>query len=114
MSENTAPQRPTAVVGEGRLFAVSFDGKLDSGEALTGTPTVTEVTTSDLTIANKAVSTSDLTINHKTVTTGRAVQFLVSGHLVANSPYTVRISCATDSSPAQTVKGKLKFNVEAE
>lgn len=113
MAANTARERPTVVVGEIRLFSVSFDDKLDSGESLTGTPTVVEETTTDLTITNKAVSTSALTINNKSVAAGRAVQFKVTGFLVANSPYTILITCGTDSDPDQTVKGRVKFEVEA-
>ena len=112
MAENTAKERLTAVVGETRLFSVSFDGKLDSGELLTGTPTVVEVTTSDLTISNKAVNVAALSINHETVAIGKAVQFKVSGQLAASSPYTILITCGTDSDPAQTVKGRVVFKVE--
>ena len=113
MAANTARERPTAVAGETRLFSVSFENKLDSGELLTGTPTVAEETTTDLTISNKVVSTAALTINHRSVAIGRAIQFKVSGFLVANSPYTILITCGTDSDPAQTVKGRVKFAVEA-
>lgn len=109
MGQNTANEVPTLAVGETRLFSVSFDNKLDAGELLTGTPTVAEQTTSDLTIANKVVSTAALTINSVSVSAGRAVQFKVSGHGVTNSPYTLKITCGTNSSPAQTVIGYVKF-----
>ena len=113
MGANQALERPTVVVGEVRLFSVSFDNKLDSGESLSGTPTVAEVSTSDLTIANAAVNTAALTVNNKSVAIGKAVQFKASGWTVANSPYTIRITCGTDSTPAQTVKGDVVFDVEA-
>lgn len=58
--------------------AVDFTDMLDAGEALTGTPTVVEVTTSQLTLDNKAVSTGALTINNRAVAIGDAVQFRVS------------------------------------
>lgn len=109
---NTAPQQPTLAVGETRLFSVSFAGKLSTSETLTGTPTVTEQTTSDLTIANKAVSTTALTIDGETVAIGEAVQFTVAGQLAANSPYTVAITCGTTSTPAQTLKGYVTFLVD--
>ena len=114
MGANTAPQRPVAVPGETLLFAVSFDGVLDSGELLTGAPTVVEQTTSDLTFANETVSTAALTINHQTVAIGKAVQFKVIGHLVANSPYTLAITCSTDSTPAQTKIAYAVFSVETQ
>ena len=113
MGKNTALDRPTFMVGETQLCSVSFDDKLDSGESLSGTPTVAEVSTSDLTFANEAVSTSALTINHKSVAAGRAVQFKVTEFGTTNAPYTVRITCATDSTPARTVKGEVVFEVEA-
>ena len=87
---------------EERLVSVSLAGKLDSGELLTGTPTIVEVTTSDLTLANKAVSTAQLTISGRTVAIGQAVQFKVSGG-TAGTTYTIRITVTTDSTPAQTL-----------
>lgn len=104
---STAPQRPNAAVGSTRNVAFSFSGELDSGELLTGTPTITEDTTSDLTIANKAVSTAALTINDITVPIGEAVQCNVLGFDAANFPYTLNISVGTDASPAQTLIGSL-------
>jgi len=100
-------------VGETNLFAVSFAGVLDSGESLTGTPTVAEQTTSDLTItdladgANQAtVNTAALTIHGTTVAIGDALQFKVSGQKTTGSPYTLKLTVSTDSSPAQT---KVKY-----
>ena len=87
-----------------RNVAVSFDNVLESGEALTGTPTVT-ISPTGPTIDNKAVSSESLTINGETVTTGRAVQFRISG-VTAGTKYTITISCETDSTPAQTVDGE--------
>lgn len=112
MSDNTAPELPTAAVGEVNLYSVSFAGVLDTGESLTGTPTVAEQSTSDLTISNVSVSSSALTINGKTVAAGEAVQFKVSGQLTANSPYTLKITVGTDSTPAQTKVKYVKFKCE--
>jgi hypothetical protein len=109
---NTAPQQPTLAVGETRVVSVSFAGKLSDSETLTGTPTVTEQTTTDLTIANKAVSTAALTIDGETVAAGEAVQFSVSGQLAATGSYTIAITCGTTSTPAQTVKGFVTFLVD--
>ena len=112
MSLSTAPQRPVAVVGETNNFSVSFAGRLDSGEVMTGTPTAVEQTSSDLTISNVAVNTAALTINDISVAIGNAVQFKVLGQLVANTPYTVKITAGTDSTPAQTKVGYVIFKVE--
>ena len=111
MSDNTAPERPTLAVGETRNFAVSFAGVLDSGETLTGTPTIAEVTTTDLTIGSKLVSTTALTINGVSVAAGLAVTFSVTGQLVTHTPYTIKITVGTTSTPAQTLVKYVTFSV---
>jgi hypothetical protein len=93
---------------------VSFVGQLDSGELLTGTPIVEEVTTTDLTIANKAVNTAALTINDKTVAIGKGVTFTVADHLASGSPYTIAITVSTGASPAQTLKALVIFTAVSE
>lgn len=113
MSTNTAPQRPTLAVGETRLFSVSFVDVLDSGETLTGTPTVVDNGTSGtLTIASASVNSTALTILGESVAIGQAVQFKVSGQALASSPYTLKITVSTTSSPAQTLVRYVKFTVE--
>ena len=109
MAETTAPQVPVLAVGEVRNFAVSFVGALDTGELLTGTPAVAEQNTTDLTITNKAVNTVALTINGQSVAIGQAVQFRVAGQLVAHSPYAIKITVGTTSSPAQTLVKYVEF-----
>lgn len=113
MTRKTAPQRPLAVVGEINNFAASFAEMLDPGELLASIISVDEVTTSDLTIDNEVVSTAALVIFGTSVPIGMAVQFNVAGHLVANQPYTVRITIWTDSTPAQRKVRDLIFLVEA-
>ncbi len=110
---STALEKQTKLVSEVRNVAVSFVGKLDSGEKVTGTPTVTEVDTSDLTISNVAVSTAALTINDKSVAIGEAVQFRVSGGLAGVS-YTLRVTAASDATPAQTLIVNTILNVAAD
>ena len=111
-----APQRNTKTVSEVRNVAVSFSGKLDSGELLTGTPTVTEVDPSSpqaLTFSNIAINTAILTINDIPTPIGEAVQFKVSGG-VANAVYVIKIMCGTDSTPAQTLYGTITLRVRAD
>lgn len=110
---NTAPQRPKAVVGGIYNFAASFVGSLDSGELLTGTPTIVEVSTTDLTIVNKTINTAALTINQRTVPIGMAVQCSITGHQVTGSPYKLKITGATDATPAQSIPKYVIFPVEA-
>lgn len=98
----------TATISEGATdtAAVSFDKWLDSGE-LVASVTVTEVTSTDLTITNKAVSTAALTINGKSVAIGRAATFSLSGQSASASNtdgtglYRIRVTPTTDSTPAR-------------
>jgi hypothetical protein len=73
------PQRHTKTPTETRNVAVDLFGKLDAGEILTGSPTVEEQMTGDLTIMNATINTLQLRINERQVGLGEAVQFRVSG-----------------------------------
>lgn len=94
-------QRPRISAGDTDVAAIDFTPYLDSGELLTGTPTVVEVTSTDLTLANKAVSTAALTIDGNSVAAGAAVQFKVSGQ-VASKTYRIRVTATTDATIART------------
>jgi len=111
-----APQRPYKSISGIRNVAISFSDMLDVGELLTGTPIVTEVSSSaspntDLTISNKVISTASLTINDVVVPIAEAVQFSITGGLVANSPYSITVSIGTDSTPTQTLIGTVVLTV---
>ncbi len=109
---NTAPQRRTKTVGETRNVAVSFVGVLDSGELLTGTPAVVEVTSADLTLTNKAVNGSSLVVNGETCLAGQVVTFTVAGG-VADTDYQIRITATTNASNAQTLQATVRLRVKA-
>ena len=104
---------PKKRVSEVRNVSISFAGLLDSGELLSGTPTIVEVTTTDLTLTNKVISTAILTINDISVPVAEAVQFSVSGG-TAGKTYKIRISCATNSTPAQTLYDEITLPVVAD
>lgn len=111
-----APQRHIKTALEVRNVAVSFSGMLDEGELLTGTPTVVDNSPPSpeaLTFSNIAVSTTALTINGISVPAGEAVQFSLSGGVV-NTAYTIKISCGTDATPAQTLYGSIDIRVKAD
>ena len=121
----TAPGEHVTMEGEEHLYAVSFDGNLRSGEVLNGTVgagtlTVEELATSDLTITNRNVNTAALTIKdpltgvEQTVAEGKAVQFFLTGQLLATGRYTILITCKTDSTPARTIKGKINIRVASD
>lgn len=109
-----APQLQSKTISEEGNAAVSFSGKLDSGEVLNGPPAAAEQTTSDLTISNVAINTSILTINNISVPVGEAIQFKVTGGNISNSPYTIVINCNTDSSPSQLKYVTIKLDVVAD
>jgi len=108
-----APQIHTKTVSEERNIAFAFDDVVDSGELLTGTPTIVEVTTTDLTITNKVVSTAELTIDGIATPTGEAVQCHITGG-TADTTYEILITVSTDSTPAQELNGKFVLKVIAD
>ena len=101
MPASTSPEIRFITSGETRNVAVDMTGKLDSGETLTGTPTVT-VSPTGPTLSNKAVNTSTLVINGSSVTAGYAIQFKITG-ATAGTLYTITCTCGTTSTPAQTL-----------
>lgn len=94
---------------ETRNVAVSYADKLEAGELLTGTPTITD-STGDLTLSNKVVSTGSLTINGVSVAAGAAVTFTVAGG-TASTTYDIRIQCGTDATNAQTFDDHVQIEV---
>jgi hypothetical protein len=91
-------------------------GKLDAGELLTGTPTVTQHSSvpSDataLTLASKAVNTATIEINGRDCLAGEAVQFTATGG-DADAKYVVSVKCSTDATPAQTLEAFVVIRVE--
>ena len=106
-----APQINVKGVNETVNSSVSFVPRLDTGESLTGTPTVTEQVTSALTIDNVALSTATMTINNVSVASGKAVRMRVAGG-VANVNYDIQCLVNTDATPAQTLEGYIRLRVE--
>ena len=99
----TLPQLHQIGAGETRNVAIDLKSELDSGELLTGAPTITEQVTTDLTLSNKSVNTAQITVNDRTVAIGEAVQFSVTGQN-DGTDYAILISVGTDSTPAQTIE----------
>jgi hypothetical protein len=102
-----APQVHELSTSETRNVAVDMRGKLDGTEVCTGAPTITEVTTTDLTLTNKAVSTAELAINGDAVPIGQALQFTVAS--AATGTHYVDLVCGTNAS--QTVAGRVTISV---
>lgn len=110
-----APQRQEKTVSEVRNVSVSFAARLDSGELLTGTPSLAilspSVSPEDMTLSDEIVNTSALSVNGISAGVGEAVQFKITGGTVANSPYTIQITCGTDATPAQTLYGSIILTI---
>jgi len=106
MSAVEAPQVYQIAESETRAVVADFTLQLESGELLTGSPTVAEIASADLTIGTAAVNTGALALDidgaSVTAAIGTAVQFTIAGALSATE-YRVRVSCGTDATPAQTL-----------
>jgi len=100
----------TLAVGETNNVIVAFD--LQVGETLTSITEIVELVTDHLAITDARINTVVLYTDGQTINVGKAVQFTVSGQLVAGSPYTIRVTVQSSGTPAQTrVKG-VKLLVE--
>lgn len=90
-------------INETEVVSVNYSDILSSGELLTGTPTVSEVSTTNLSLGNKLVSTATYveSFSGETVAIGKAVQFTISTSTLG--VYQVRVSVDTDSTPTRTI-----------
>ena len=105
-----APQLHTQAVGEECIHRVSFDGKLEEGETITGLPTAVEQTTTDLTISNVQISTEELQIFNRPVATGRAVLFkCVTSGATIGTRYDILVTAST--SAGQVRNGIVRLTV---
>lgn len=104
---------PPISEGAKRNVAIDFTADLNDDELLTGTVTVTENTTTDLTIANKQVNVAIIDINGVDVAVGKAVMFSVdAANAVAGQLYILDLSVATDSTPAERLDYQLELPCE--
>ncbi len=102
---STAPQVHEITTEETRNISVDMTDLLDSGELLTGTPTITGNVA--LTITNQQRNSSTLTINGRSVAVDNAVQFTLA--CSTTGLYVIEVQCGTDGS--QTIEGYIKVNV---
>lgn len=84
--------------GAKRVVKINCTRELTGTEALTGTPIVTERTTSDLTITSKIVNAAVEIVDGESVAVGKCLRFFVIG-AKKGTTYTIDISCTTTSSP---------------
>jgi hypothetical protein len=105
-----AKEIPIKHPSETKTAGVSFVNVLESGESLTGTPTVTS-SPSGLTITNIQRNATAITINGASVAANKAVLFTVSGgkHGVQ---YELEVQCNTNGTPAQSPLVECKLLVQ--
>lgn len=97
-------------VDETRRIVVSFADFLAVDELLSGTPTVEEVSTSDLTITSEAINDTETALLHgRTVPISNAVTFLVSAG-VAGREYTLDVTVETDAGQVLTKQTSFRVN----
>jgi len=96
----TIPYKRQISEGEERTVTIAVDRDLDAGESLTGTPTVVELLTSDLTFASESINSAATDVEGRTIAIGKAVSFFVQGG-VAGTTYSVQVTCSSNSSPVQ-------------
>lgn len=94
-------------------YCADFTNRLGENENFTGqTPTVTEVTTTALTITNKAVLTSDFTDPlGNTVAVGKGIIFTVAGAALdaagGDVTYTIKVQCTTSTGDVREMRCRI-------
>lgn len=102
MAIHKAQQRHRMPLSAIRTVSIAFDDVLESGEAFTGTPTVTPSATG-ITATGVAINTSTLSIDGVSTATGKALTVSVNPSVAGE--YELAFSCGTDATPAQTLYG---------
>lgn len=95
---------------ETRVFAHCFREKMTGTEILSGTPTVAELGTADLTIENVGLLAIDTMMQQSGLTykASESVTFTISGGTTRNE-YTLRITTTTDAD--QTLVDDIRLSI---
>ena len=105
-------QRGTLRVGGTRLCRIDLRKDLDEGDTV-ASATVEELSTTDLTFGAVVVS-AEVVILKQTVPLGKAIEFTVRGHIVANTPYRMKVKMTTSGGQTDVVpKEDFVFDVVA-
>lgn len=110
----TLPQTYTISGSDKETVSINYTDWLDGSELLTGTPTVTESTTTVFTLSNKQVNTATYIENNgDTVAIGKAVQFqlVATSTPAAAATYTFVITVSTDAANPRTVERAITLEV---
>lgn len=112
MATSVAPQVHKLWPGEVRNLACSFVGKLTGSELLASVTSITPNST-QIVIASTAVNTTAMTIVGATVSASQAVQCRVTTtDGTGGNEYDLIVITVTNSTPAQTLYGKLRLEME--
>lgn len=106
-----AAESRTKLPGEVLNAAIDMRERLESGESITGTPTVDATPSAGITIDNVAVNGSSRVINGKSVPAGKAVTFRVAAG-TAGTTYALTVEAVTNASPAQTIQELCYLTIE--
>lgn len=98
----------TVYQGSVRNIAIDCSKALDSGELMTGTPTIT-VSPAGVTLSNKAISSETLSVLSRDV--GAGLVATCTATCTDTGTYTITVQADTDAS--QTIIGKVSLVVEA-
>lgn len=95
---------------EVKNFAVRFDADLVTDEDLTGTPTVVELYTSDLTISNVGLNLAERLVSGLNIAANRAVEFTVAGG-TRGQVYTLEVRGGSNATYPQTLTRQVRLMV---
>ena len=108
MTKRYAKETYKVYDGDDRIISIDFEGLLDEGETLTGTPTVQEdADTPSLTITEEQVNTTEIVIKRRKVAVGQAVLFRLDRGSADVGDYEIDVTVAT--SAGQTLPGSVKI-----
>ena len=98
----------TISAGDTRTAYVDVTDELITGETVTGSPSVTELNSSDLTLGTPAILASDVVYKETTYPASKGVSFTVTGG-TAGVIYTIKATIATTESNTMVFELPLKF-----
>lgn len=97
MPRISSPQRYAKPKGATRVLAVDFSDMLESGETLSGTPTIT-ASSSTVTVSGAAINSSgSMVVLGTTVATSKVVTFYVAAG-TSGKAYNFNVSVGTNNS----------------
>jgi len=98
--------------GDTETIAIDYTDILDGTEALTGTPTIVEPTTTGVVLDNKQLNSAAITVLGRSVAANNAVQCSAAfSSTMSGTTKTIRVTISTNGSPARTWVRDVKIKV---